>query len=196
MLLLLDELKLLLIDDVLHKFFLGFVVFLALKLRVDFLQGLLSLLNILALCLGLFLLVLDLLDVAQNTAVKLLPRTTLELLIRLVFIHVDYLPLRAQLFFGRRSLVLLLLLELILGDVDQVAYVASRLGITSCLTCSKPKVLLLLTHSCRISLFLALLRLLLLSLRLGLLVGVVGYVPGSCLVNISKLHEKFTHLPQ
>ena len=142
-----DELELLLIDDVLGKLLLCFVLFFLVDLVGDFIENVLLLLHFLCLDPDAFLLLSQLLNVFEDAGVELLACCGLELLISLIFVHVYDLLLDLVFLLCTRR-VLNLLFELIFGNVHKIGDVSGWFGVLHCFSCSKPEALLLLTNFC------------------------------------------------
>lgn len=94
---------------------------------------------------GLFLL-LQVLNIFNDSIVELRTNIVLELLICLVFINIDDLSFDLLLLLSVYWLIFDLFLELILGNVDQVRYVSCWLGIFGSFSSTKTEILLFLTN--------------------------------------------------
>ncbi len=136
----------------------------------------------------------QLLDIFNNTIIKLQSWSRLIFLIRLIFINIDNFTLNLWLPWARLML-LLFFLKLIFWYINQIWYVSRRLRIFNCFSCTKTKISLLNSYSVDwaflyISLFMIFRYLFLLNIT------IICYIFYSWFINISELEEELFNLSQ
>jgi hypothetical protein len=96
----LDQLKLLLVNDVLCQLLRCLVIFFAVKLRGDLLKLILFCLNFFCFGLDLILLLLEVIDVLENGVIQVVTHAVLELLICFILVDIHNLPFDLLLLLG------------------------------------------------------------------------------------------------